>query len=122
MVGERTKTSKRPSATVATKRPTSNKKSQHRVRKRLTIRDRLGQLTLRGAERLLGEHGAERLRRGHIMSNAGATGLNLQAANTVINVDLPWNPAVLEQRIGSGSSHEEKNPDSRLPTRDRRYD
>jgi superfamily II DNA or RNA helicase len=35
-----------------------------------------------------------------IMSNAGTTGLNLQAANTVINVDLPWNPAVLEQRIG----------------------
>jgi superfamily II DNA/RNA helicase len=35
-----------------------------------------------------------------IMTNAGATGLNLQAANTVINVDLPWNPAVLEQRIG----------------------
>jgi superfamily II DNA or RNA helicase len=35
-----------------------------------------------------------------IMTNAGATGLNLQAANTVINVDLPWNPAILEQRIG----------------------
>ena len=33
-------------------------------------------------------------------TNAGATGLNLQAANTVINVDLPWNPAILEQRIG----------------------
>jgi len=32
-------------------------------------------------------------------TNAGATGLNLQAGNTVINVDLPWNPAVLEQRI-----------------------
>ncbi len=32
-------------------------------------------------------------------SNAGSTGLNLQAANTIINVDLPWNPAVLEQRI-----------------------
>jgi superfamily II DNA/RNA helicase len=32
-------------------------------------------------------------------TNAGSTGLNLQAANTVINVDLPWNPAVLEQRI-----------------------
>ena len=30
-----------------------------------------------------------------ITTNAGATGLNLQAANTVINVDLPWNPAVL---------------------------
>lgn len=33
------------------------------------------------------------------MTNAGSTGLNLQAANTVVNVDLPWNPAVLEQRI-----------------------
>jgi superfamily II DNA or RNA helicase len=34
-----------------------------------------------------------------ITTNAGSVGLNLQAANTVINVDLPWNPAVLEQRI-----------------------
>lgn len=34
-----------------------------------------------------------------ISTNAGATGLNLQAANTMINVDLPWNPAVLEQRV-----------------------
>ena len=34
-----------------------------------------------------------------IATNAGSTGLNLQAANTVVNVDLPWNPAVLEQRI-----------------------
>lgn len=35
-----------------------------------------------------------------VTTNAGSLGLNLQAANTVINVDLPWNPAVLEQRIG----------------------
>jgi ERCC4-related helicase len=34
-----------------------------------------------------------------ITTNAGSTGLNLQAASTVINCDLPWNPAVLEQRI-----------------------
>ncbi len=34
-----------------------------------------------------------------LSTNAGSTGLNLQAANTIINVDLPWNPAVLEQRI-----------------------
>jgi superfamily II DNA or RNA helicase len=35
-----------------------------------------------------------------LTSDAGATGLNLQMANCVINLDLPWNPAKLEQRIG----------------------
>lgn len=45
-----------------------------------------------------------------IMTNAGATGLNLQAANTVINVDLPWNPAVLEQRIARAHRMGQKNP------------
>ncbi len=34
-----------------------------------------------------------------LTTNAGSTGLNLQVADTVVNVDLPWNPAVLEQRI-----------------------
>ena len=34
-----------------------------------------------------------------LTTNAGSTGLNLQAADTVINIDLPWNPALLEQRI-----------------------
>ncbi len=34
-----------------------------------------------------------------LSTDAGSTGLNLQAASLVINVDLPWNPAVLEQRI-----------------------
>lgn len=34
-----------------------------------------------------------------ISTDAGSTGLNLQAASLVINLDLPWNPAVLEQRI-----------------------
>ncbi len=34
-----------------------------------------------------------------LTTDAGATGLNLQAANAVVNVDLPWNPAKLEQRI-----------------------
>ena len=33
-----------------------------------------------------------------ICSNTAGTGLNLQAADTVINMDLPWNPAKLEQR------------------------
>lgn len=34
-----------------------------------------------------------------ISTDAGSTGLNLQAASILINLDLPWNPAVLEQRI-----------------------
>jgi superfamily II DNA/RNA helicase len=45
-----------------------------------------------------------------LTTNAGSTGLNLQAANTVINVDLPWNPAVLEQRIACAHRMGQKNP------------
>ena len=35
-----------------------------------------------------------------LSTDAGSTGLNLQAASIIINLDLPWNPAILEQRIG----------------------
>ena len=35
-----------------------------------------------------------------LATDAGGVGLNLQHASAVINLDLPWNPAVLEQRIG----------------------
>jgi superfamily II DNA/RNA helicase len=45
-----------------------------------------------------------------ITTNAGSVGLNLQAANTVINVDLPWNPAVLEQRISRVHRMGQKKP------------
>jgi len=34
-----------------------------------------------------------------ISTDAGGVGLNLQAADAVVNLDLPWNPARLEQRI-----------------------
>jgi HEPN domain-containing protein len=34
-----------------------------------------------------------------LSSESGGVGLNLQVADTVINLDLPWNPARLEQRI-----------------------
>lgn len=41
---------------------------------------------------------------GHIdillCSDAAAEGLNLQSADLLINFDLPWNPMLLEQRIG----------------------
>jgi hypothetical protein len=45
-----------------------------------------------------------------ITTNAGSMGLNLQAANTVINCDLPWNPAVLEQRIARAHRMGQKQP------------
>jgi len=45
-----------------------------------------------------------------LSTNAGSTGLNLQSANTVINVDLPWNPAILEQRIGRAHRMGQKRP------------
>ena len=35
-----------------------------------------------------------------LATDAGGVGLNLQHASVVVNIDLPWNPAVLEQRIG----------------------
>lgn len=35
-----------------------------------------------------------------LCSDAASEGLNLQTADTLINLDVPWNPARLEQRIG----------------------
>lgn len=35
-----------------------------------------------------------------VATDAACEGLNLQALGTLINVDLPWNPTRLEQRIG----------------------
>ena len=34
-----------------------------------------------------------------ISTDAGGVGLNLQSASVLINLDVPWSPAVLEQRI-----------------------
>jgi len=45
-----------------------------------------------------------------LTTNAGSTGINLQAANTVINIDLPWNPALLEQRIARAHRMGQKRP------------
>lgn len=45
------------------------------------------------------------------LSDAGGVGLNLQrAADCCVNLDLPWNPAVLEQRIGRIYRLGQKNP------------
>ena len=44
-----------------------------------------------------------------LSTDAGGVGLNLQAADLVINLDLPWNPAVLEQRIARAHRHGQLN-------------
>lgn len=35
-----------------------------------------------------------------VSTEAGSEGVNLQVANVLINFDLPWNPMIVEQRIG----------------------
>jgi superfamily II DNA/RNA helicase len=35
-----------------------------------------------------------------VATRAGTEGLNLQFCNTLVNYELPWNPMVVEQRIG----------------------
>lgn len=43
-----------------------------------------------------------------LSTDAGGVGLNLQAGSVLINMDLPWNPAVLEQRIARIYRHGQK--------------
>ena len=45
-----------------------------------------------------------------LSSESGGVGLNLQVADTVINLDLPWNPARLEQRVARAWRKRQKRP------------
>ena len=45
-----------------------------------------------------------------LSTDAGGVGLNLQHASVVVNMDVPWNPAVLEQRIGRVHRLGQKQP------------
>jgi hypothetical protein len=45
-----------------------------------------------------------------LSTDAGSTGLNLQHAATLVNMDLPWNPAILEQRIARVHRMGQKRP------------
>ncbi|MGR3317681.1 MAG: DEAD/DEAH box helicase [Candidatus Anammoxibacter sp.] len=44
-----------------------------------------------------------------LSSDSGGVGLNLQVASVVVNMDLPWNPAKLEQRIARALRKHQKN-------------
>lgn len=43
-----------------------------------------------------------------LSTDAGGVGLNLQRGSVVINMDIPWNPAMLEQRIARVHRHGQK--------------
>ncbi|MBE2283563.1 MAG: DEAD/DEAH box helicase [Prosthecobacter sp.] len=45
-----------------------------------------------------------------LSTDSGGVGLNLQNASVVINCDLPWNPAKLEQRIARAWRKHQKRP------------
>lgn len=45
-----------------------------------------------------------------LSTDAGSVGLNLQCASFLINLDCPWNPAVLEQRIARIHRFGQKEP------------
>ena len=45
-----------------------------------------------------------------LSTDSGSVGLNLQVADVVINLDMPWNPAKLEQRIARAWRKHQKNP------------
>jgi hypothetical protein len=44
-----------------------------------------------------------------LSSDSGSVGLNLQVASVVVNMDLPWNPAKLEQRIARAWRKHQRN-------------
>ncbi|RDH83663.1 MAG: hypothetical protein DIZ78_14280 [endosymbiont of Escarpia spicata] len=45
-----------------------------------------------------------------LSTDSGSVGLNLQVADVVINLDMPWNPAKLEQRIARAWRKRQKRP------------
>ena len=68
---------------------------------RLNVKHALLHGGLSGDQRkaALAEFGTDADCRVFLSTDAGGVGLNLQVADTVVNLELPWNPAVLEQRI-----------------------
>jgi len=59
-----------------------------------------GQLNSKDRRDLIAQFKEDPKCRVFLSTDAGGVGLNLQNASTVVNMDLPWNPAVLDQRIG----------------------
>jgi superfamily II DNA or RNA helicase len=59
-----------------------------------------GKVPVKKRQALIDEFTANPKCRVFLSTDAGGTGLNLQAADCVVNFELPWNPAKVRQRIG----------------------
>lgn len=68
-----------------------------------------GQVPSRNRKELFDHFNGDPSCRVFLSTDAGSTGLNLQSASMIINLDIPWNPAVLEQRIGRVHRYGQKN-------------
>jgi superfamily II DNA or RNA helicase len=84
---------------------TRRKETQHAIGEALQ-RAGVAAGFIRGGEARQNQAAIERFRAKppgvHVLvsTDAGAEGINLQVANFLVNYDLPWNPMVVEQRIG----------------------
>ena len=59
-----------------------------------------GKVPVKKRQALIDEFTANPKCRVFLSTDAGGTGLNLQAADCVVNFELPWNPARVRQRVG----------------------
>ncbi len=59
-----------------------------------------GQVAIKNRDKLVKKFESEPDCQVFLSTEAGGAGLNLQVADTVINFELPWNPAKKNQRIG----------------------
>lgn len=59
-----------------------------------------GKVPVAKRQKLINEFNENKDCKVFLATEAGGVGLNLQAADCVINFELPWNPAKLKQRIG----------------------
>jgi superfamily II DNA/RNA helicase len=59
-----------------------------------------GKVPVKKRQALIDEFSSNPDCRVFLSTDAGGTGLNLQAADCVVNFELPWNPARLNQRVG----------------------
>ncbi len=73
---------------------------RHLSRAKIPFVELSGKVPVKKRQALIDEFTANPDCKVFLSTDAGGTGLNLQAADSVINFELPWNPARLNQRIG----------------------